>query len=198
MKLRDLKPELETASQGDFLRGVDFGNVFLLLPQIGQYYDTQITYARLLPYYGIHDVEVGSDVVQVNCILLEHGTADKNRSARYYAYDKNTGLPDEAIYCFKCQKALKPFWYLYKMEKDYHNRSLIEFFDFLLVTFGVSFPRDLLLDFDPETYFTFTESKNKLNILKLFDKAKEVRGIRSVDTLGYLNSLVALYNYKQD
>jgi hypothetical protein len=131
--------------------------------------------------------------MQVNCLLFEHGSNDFNKSARYYSYDRNTGEDKEGVFCFKCQKYLTPFWYLYKMEKDYRSVQIKDFFLFIKKIFRVDFPRHLILDFDPEAFYTFEDTEGRQGILSKFSYAKSLRGLRDSDSKMYLRSIVNLY-----
>jgi len=193
MRLRDINPELSNLDLEEFFKAIQWGTVFSLLPQIAEYYNSKISMVYVLNYYGLDYVTSGIDHMQVHCLLLDHGTSDFNKSARFYTYDRNTGEPKEGVWCFKCQKYLTPFWYLYKMEKDFRSRGLLDFFILLRKIFRVDFPKDLILDFDPDSFYTFEGGEDRQNILSLFSYARSLRGMKQSDIKNYLSNLVNFY-----
>lgn len=193
MKLRDTNPNLSKVSLEEFFNVVRWGTIYSLFPQISEFYNNQLSMVLILNYYGLDYVVEGVDHMQVNCLLLEHGSQDFNKSARYYSYDRNTGEPKEGVWCFKCQKYLTPFWYLYKMEKEYKNVPIVEFFLWIKKVFRVDFPRDLILDFDPDSFYDFGESGEKQNIIAKFSYARSLRELKDKDPKLYLNNIVNLY-----
>lgn len=193
MKLRDLNPGLANVSLDEFFIKIQWGTLFSLLPQISEYYDSRLNMVQILHYYGLDYVEQGVDHMQVNCLWSEHGTNDFNKSAKYYSYDRHTGEAKEGVYCFKCQKYLTPFWYLFKMEKDQKGVHIMDFFKWVKRIFGVDFPRDLILDFDPNAFYTFDDIEEKQSMLSLFSYARSLRKMKENPML-YLTNIVNLYN----
>lgn len=177
----------------DFFKAVQWGTIFNLFSQIAEYYDNALSMISILRYYGLDYVGEGEDHIQVNCLLVEHGSRDVNKSARYYSYDRNTGEPKEGVYCFKCQKYLTPFWYIHKLEKEYREISIIDFFLWIKVVFRVDFPRDLVLDFDPNTFYTFGDTESAQNRMAKFSYAKSLRSLKKNNPILYLENIVQLY-----
>lgn len=193
MKLRNINPELADASLEEFFKKIQWGTVFSLLPQISEFYDNQLSMINVLKYYGLDYVVEGVDHMQVNCLLAEHGSNDFNKSARYYSYDRHTSDAKEGVFCFKCQKYLTPFWYLYKMERDYKSVQIKDFFLWIRRIFRVDFPRHLILDFDPDSFYTFEDVEEKQSILSKFSYAKSLRQLKDSDPKLYLRNIVSLY-----
>lgn len=193
MKLRDINPNLSDVSLHKFFELVQWGTIFNLLPQIAEYYDNKLNMIYILRYYGLDYVYEGVDHMQVNCLLVEHGSKDINKSARYYSYDRHSGNDKEGVFCFKCQKYLTPFWYLYKMEKDYKNLNIFEFFIWVKKIFRVDFPKDLILDFDPDSFYIFGSPEDAQNIRSKFSYAKSLRKLKEVEPKIYLNKIVDYY-----
>lgn len=193
MKLRDLNPGLIDVPLDEFFNKIQWGTLFSLLPQISEYYDSRLSLVQILRFYGLDYVEQGVDHMQVNCLLVEHGSNDFNKSAKYYSYDRYTGEAKESVYCWKCQKKLTPFWYLFKMEKDQKGVHIMDFFKWVEKVFGVAFPRDLILDFDPSSFYTFDDIEEKQSVLSLFSYARSLRKLKENSML-YLTNIVNLYN----
>lgn len=192
MKIRDLHPDLGRVSLDRFFEVVKWGTIYNLFPQIAEFYNSRLSMVRILNYYGMDYVTEGVDHMQVNCLLLEHGSDDFNKSARYFSYDRNTGDAKEGVYCYKCQKYLTPFWYLYAIEKERKKITLLEFFQFVKRIFRVDFPRNLVLDFDPDSYYTFDDVGERQNVLSLFSYAKSLRELKR-DPEIYLKSIIEFY-----
>jgi len=193
MKLKEINPKLKNLPTKEFLTTIQWSTIFNLLPQVAEYYNSRLSMIQVLNHYGMGLEGGDTDEIQVNCIFLEHGSEDRNKSARYYAYDRNTCEAKEGVYCFKCQKYYTTFWYLYKMEREYRNMDLINFFLWIKVQFGVDFPKDMVLDFDPDSFYTFDGPGDRQNILSLFSYAKTLREIKNNDPVLYLKSIVNLY-----
>lgn len=193
MKLRDTNPNLIDLSLEEFFKVVRWSTIFSLFPQIAEYYNSRLSMVYILNYYGMDYVTSGVDHMQVNCILIEHGSQDINKSARYYSYDRNTGEAKEGVWCFKCQKYLTPFWYLYKIEKEYKDVQIFDFFLWIKKVFRVDFPKDIVLDFDPDSFYTFEDVEGRQNVLSKFSYARSLRDLKGKDSKLYLESIVNLY-----
>lgn len=193
MKLRGINPKLSDVPLDQFFALVQWGTIFSLLPQIAEYYNNKLKMIYILRYYGLDYVYEGVDHMQVNCLWVEHGSSDINKSAKYYSYDRYTDNEQEGVYCFKCQKYLTPFWYLYKMEKDYKNVTIFDIFLWIKKIFRVDFPRDLVLDFDPDTFYNFGSSEDQQSLMAKFSYAKSLRKLKKSDSKIYLNNIVNLY-----
>jgi hypothetical protein len=192
MKLRESNPNLKFLPIEEFINSVKWNIIFSLFAQIANYYDLKLSLISILNHYGL-DISEGSEEIQIQCLFLEHGSEDRNKSARYYSYDRTTGEPKEGVYCFKCQKYYTPFWYLYKLEREYKKLNLIEFFVWINKIFKIDFPRDIILDFDPDIFYTFENLEEKHNFLELFNHAKNLRGLKNKDKEIYLRDLVNFY-----
>lgn len=193
MKLRDAYPELCNFSSDALIRKVDPGTLSACLTDIGDAYSLALPMWRVLVHYGEYANQDDSGR-SVRCLWSTHGTEDKNRSAKYFASDRNTGQERGAVYCYKCQKSLTSFWYVHQMMKDQGLTALADTIKFVEVTFGVPFPRDVLLDFDPDVFFSFESASKTSGAMRLaFDKARKLRELKTVDQAAYVQSLLALY-----
>lgn len=153
MQLRTTNPLLETSSFVDILRVTDFNYLTAILKDLSEYYDSKLKYSQILSNYGVDIVVNGSDQ-NVNCVLPEHGTKDTHASSKYYTVDRNSGERRESTYCYKCQRTMTAFWFLFHMERTNGNFSVLKLIDLLEITYKIPPPVDLLLDFDPESYYT--------------------------------------------
>jgi hypothetical protein len=142
----------------------------------------------VLRNYGVEVVD-GVDEQQVSCVFLEHGSHDRNKSARYFAYDREKANDDESVYCYKCCKRWTPFWYVYKYEKEYNGLKLTGMFPLMKKRFGVAFPRDILLDFDPEKHYTFEDTQEGEAIRLGLKRAIALREIKKRNLPIYLEKI---------
>ena len=172
MMIRDFYPDLEREDELGFIEKIPMKSVFPIISEITAYFDKNMTIAGVYDHYGISIRGVSGGEYQIPCLLLEHGSQDTHNSARYYASDRETGVDSERIWCFKCQKFLTPFWLFHSREKDYHGLSFREILQGIWKYFRIPFPRELVLDFDPEKFYQFEDSKidEKLKILKQAQK----------------------------
>lgn len=194
MQLRERYPDLVTAPSAELLRKLSRETLFAVLPDLAEAYTTLLPMWQVLHHYGQDYVTQHDTEKQVNCVWVSHGTVDKNRSARYFATDRNTGAPRGAVYCYKCQRSLTSFWYVYRMEHDLHERSLFDTMLLVEATFGVKLPRDVILDFDPDTYYSFTDTMAaQTQLLTHFDSASKLRALKNADPESFCQSLYVLY-----
>lgn len=193
MKLRDLNPELVKLNTEDLIQRVKYSYIFALMDQISEYYSESLALWKVLNYYGIPEPDAEIEQCQVSCLLVEHGSGDKHASARYFSFDRETGLRKEQVYCYKCSKILSSFWYIYKYEKDYHELNMKDVFIFIQKTFGVQFPKDLILEFDPEKFYTFDSEDDRITIMEKFNRADKIRDYKNTDIQVWLDSLINLY-----
>lgn len=175
MKFRTLHPEFVNLPEEDFIDRIPYQTVINLFMQIADYYNENLKLWEILRTYGIYDVDEYTEQAQVSCLCVEHGSSDHHKSARYFSVDRDTGNHRPAVYCYKCNKLLTTFWLLYKYEKDHHDLNSKEIFKLISKTFRVPFPRDLILDFDPEKFFTFDESEE--------DRKKALEGFKYAESL---------------
>jgi hypothetical protein len=192
MKLKDSNPDIKYLPLKEFIDSVKWNTIFSMFSQIADYYDSRLSLISILNYYGL-DIDKGSEEIQVQCLFLEHGSEDRNKSARYYSYDRTTGEPKEGVYCFKCQKYYTSFWYLYKLEREYKKLNLLDFFLWVDKIFKVNFPKKLVLEFDPESFYSFENLEDKQNILDLFKYAKDLRRLKEENKNIYLGNLINFY-----
>lgn len=195
MKIRDAYPELCNFSSEALLQKIDPSTLHSCLTDIGEAYAIALPMHMVLSHYGEH-VGAGDSDRSVRCLWSTHGTEDKNRSSRYFPIDRNTGQPRGAVYCYKCQKSLTSFWFVHQMMKDQGFTQLEDTIKYVENTFGVPFPRDVLLDFDPDTFFSFeTEGPSSSGQLRMaFEKAKAMRDLKNVSPETYIGSLMTLFN----
>lgn len=133
---------------------------------LSSYYDSKLDMSAIYNIYG-QDLRAGDDQQQVVCLLPSHGSQDRHPSARFYPVDRNTGEIRHAVYCHKCQKMSTPFWLLYKRESFLSGIHMRELFLFIKKTFQIPFPRHIFFEFDPQEYFTFTESEARHKLQKI-------------------------------
>ena len=179
MKFRLSHPDFENFSDEEFIDKVPYDKIIHLFMKIADYYNKSIPFWRVLQSLGIYDVDQHTEESQVSCMLIEHGSADSHKSARYFSHDRDTGEYRPAIYCYKCNKLLTTFWFLYKYEKDNHGLNSKEIFKLISSKYKIPFPRELVLDFDPDTFFSFDEnSEENRNMLKGFEVAAKYRQLK--------------------
>jgi hypothetical protein len=160
-----LHPELAGLEESERLAKVPFRIVYANLDAIVRHYNDHLFLGNILNYYTGSDIYSGDVEKQVNCVLPSHGTLDKNKSARYYALNKETGLRDERVYCFKCLTSLSAFGFLYNYNKSYKNfNGMKDFFRLLKDRWGVRFPFEIVYDFDEESHYTFGEDERKARV----------------------------------
>jgi len=148
---------------------------------------------KVLNHYGIDEPDAATEQAQIPCLLVEHGSSDRHSSARYFSFDRETGTHKEQVYCYKCSKILNSFWYIYKYERDFHELNIKDVFLFITKTFGTPFPSDLILDFDPEKFFTFDSEDDRAASIEKFKLADKVRAYKDIDIQQWLDSLLTLY-----
>jgi predicted Rdx family selenoprotein len=137
-------------------------------------------------------VDGTEDEEQVECSFYEHGSNDAHKSARYFSYDRQTQTKSERVYCYKCQKMTTAFWYVFKQRRDHHKESIKDVLLYIEMRFGVALPRDLILAFDPEAFYTFAEgSDQQQKVRDLFIKARQIREVRH-DLPAYIGLLQGL------
>jgi hypothetical protein len=192
MKVRIMRPEMVTANEDEFLGNLNFQYVYPLFGTIAEWYGEYIPLWRVLNHYGIWDVGDDTDEEQIQCLLIDHGSEDTHASARYFLHDRETDERREAVYCYKCQRLLTSFWYIYNMEKDRHGLTSVEIFHFIWEKFGVAFPRDLYLDFDPSAHYDYDMEQSEEKG-KYFARAQEVLMLKESNPQIYLDSLIYLY-----
>lgn len=201
MKIRDIHPEFINLSEEDFISQIPYPPIFNLFMDISDYYDKELPLWQVLRNYGIYDVDEYSDQIQINCLNLEHGSTDFHKSARYFSINRETGEYRPSVYCYKCNKLLTSFWYLYKYEKDHHSLNIKEIYLMIWKKFGVKFPRDLVLEFDPDTFFSFdNDFEEKKSLKDGFIYAEKVRELKDHDLNLYFQYLKSILqgNYGQE
>lgn len=101
--------------------------------------------------FGYPHIGPGTDEEQLSCILPTHGSTDERPSSRYYQFDKNDGTRCGHLYCWgPCQKAFTSYWYLWTYLRgnfEYGHRKVIVTIE---EQFGVPFPREIVLNADPD------------------------------------------------
>lgn len=194
MKLRSYIQNSEGMSTRDFVARCGYSKAFYpCLDKVIEYYDSKLSLRTILTRYGV-DVPDQTDVMQIPCLLPSHGTRDIHNSARYYSYDRESGEAKEAIYCFKCRVKKTGFSLVLALEREYRGKTLMDVLELMEGQFGIPFPKEILLDFDPDTYFTFEEDDSKIQqVLEAFKRARVVRNILRGDVTEYLAQLEGLY-----
>ncbi len=192
MKLRDSQPGLKALSQVEFIRQVPWEALMASMESLVGYYTPKISLAGFVSTLGRDEVEYGGGEQQVHCLLPEHGGCDLNRSARYFSANRETGDFEEAIYCYKCGIMLTSFWYVYRYLKEFRGVGFREFFEILLLEYGISFPMDLVLNFEPDTFYSFEKSKG-VGIEEKLNFALSLRRTRLEDQEGYRKVLRELW-----
>ncbi|HEC66804.1 MAG TPA: hypothetical protein ENI23_16135 [bacterium] len=191
MKLIESNPALAQLSTEKLLDSIDFGKTVVPnLTEIYNYYDEHLPLWRVLNYCGVEEVDENSDAIQVTCTLYSHGTADHHKSARYYSHDRETGAAVGAVYCFKCDKVHRAGSYLYTFLKTYQGKNIFDFFFILENQFQVPFPRQILLDFDADEYYTF-ENEKRIKSTARFGIAANLKLVKA-PTIEYRAALLAM------
>lgn len=173
----------ESRSIKDIKDIVGKGTMNSCMDGIRDYYNNHISLWWLLNQEGIHQVDQGVDALQIPCILKSHGSADNHASARYYSYDRETMEYKETYYCFKCGRSYRSFDLIVQLAKDKVELEFYEVFDYINKVYKVKFPYDLLLEFDPDEFYTFeTSSKDtkRNTVLEGFTTAKDIRSRKAM------------------
>lgn len=153
MKVSLMYPQARDLDWEQMINLVGFKNLISCLPQIAEYYQEQLSFPQVLHNFGV-DIDPSDDTDQnINCVLYGHGGEDRHASAKYYAHDTQTGEPLQSTYCFKCQKSYTVFWFIYRMLKD-RGETLEDTFTYIKMYHNVPFPKHILLDFDPDDYYS--------------------------------------------
>lgn len=195
MTLRQLFPELEVCDLEIFLEKISNSSIYNLFLEIAKKYEQQIPLWKVINFYRDADLSDYDDEVQVTCSLAEHGSGDKHKSARYFKYDRQTGELRPAVYCYKCNRVLTSFWYIYRKERDFRDLDLKGIFLHIWKVWGIDFPRELILDFDPESFYNFEDGTDeKIALAKIFAQAASYRMLKEVDVEEYKKVIVNFYN----
>jgi len=187
MKTIDLHPEYVSLPDEELITSIPGNLITPLMESLSSYYDSKLNMQQVYSIYG-HELFLGNDQQQVVCLLPSHGSQDRHPSARFYPVDRNTGELRHAVYCHKCQKMTTPFWLLYKRESFFSGIHMRDLFLFLKKTFQIPFPRHIYFDFDPQEYFTFTESEAKQKIQKI-KYAEMILNLKEAKDSLYLSEL---------
>lgn len=193
MKLGERYPEFVTLPTSSLLEKLSRETLFALLPEIAESYVSVLPMWAVLSHYGQDHVSEHDTEKQVNCLWLSHGSKDTNRSARYFATDRHTGGSRGSVYCYKCQRAITSFWYVYRMEHDFHGKSIADTILYIEACLGIRLPRTVILDFDPDTYYSFSDHQVEQQLIQYFSQALKLRVIRDQDPGSFLQSLYHLY-----
>lgn len=174
MRYGDLHPELSSLGEAEFIKSIPSNMIFTLLEEISGAYNSRLSLAFILNSYTQAGLTDQDDERQVHCIWPEHGTTDKNKSARYFKFDRNTGLKDEKVYCYKCDKAKTAFWYLFGISKAYKSHeTMTDFMVDLYKVWGACFPREIVLNFDMDSYYSDFDSKSsEVSLMSVYDEVR--------------------------
>lgn len=164
-------------SDDSFIQAVDPKYLHACLKPLADYYDEHLLLWQVMHHYGVDEVSPEDDTAQVPCILPEHGTNDNHKSSRYYRFDRDTNAERGSVWCFKCEKLQTAFWFIYNQETGNYNKKMKEVFQFIFYKFGVRFPRDIILEFDPVGYYSF-------------DSDEDVKSIRAAELVPLVKKLI--------
>lgn len=193
MSLLKMNPKLKDYSTKDLLKMVSYSTLYLIVEDISKYYTDKLPLANVMNFYGITNVDTLSEKAQVPCLLLEHGSRDNHASARYFKMDRETGAVRPSVYCYKCDKLLTSFWYVNKMEKDYRELDIKDVMLFIKKNWGVEIPKDLILNFDLDNYYSLENLEQKDARVEAFKKAIELSKVKQIDPVAYLEQLKMIY-----
>lgn len=193
MKLRDKVPEWVGAPTNVLLDAIQ-NTMSDLIFQIADAYKLTLPMWRVLQEYG-YDVGPDDGEVQLHCRLPSHGGVDNNKSARYFPSDRDTGGAWGGVHCWKCQKRKTAFWYVHAMEKGRSDATIRDVIEFIQQRFRVPFPRDVVLDFDPDEFYSLSgPGVVRDDLSARFAQARAVReNLKDADQGAYANALVAIY-----
>ena len=170
--LRDVYPEAVDLPLDKFFEIANMDHMSYILDEISEYYMEHLPMWWVLRHYGIDVEESDDNPVQVNCLWSSHGSSDENASARYFPYERSTGLKHGSVYCYKCGRTRTSVWFTFDMESQRQDFSLTDVFVWIEDEWKIKFPRALFLDFNPDiiiqinetsrqrNYFLFAESNN--------------------------------------
>ena len=145
MKLIEQLPYLSVSSDEEILESLPLAYFYSLLPQIAEYYNSNLKMSAVLRTKGIY-VEEGVEQQQIQCPIPNHGE-DIHPSCRYYRRDRATEKIHELIYCFKCNQAHTSFSLVYTIQKalgQRYNQILL----YIRNKFGIPIPKDIIFNFD--------------------------------------------------
>lgn len=178
MKLRDQFPDSAMGMPlAELLQLTPTAHLQALMQPLSKYYETRLPLWRLMREFSV-EVDPSEGEQQVECSFSEHGSNDLHKSARYYTHDRNTGEASERVYCHKCNLMKTAFWYVLKQCRDHQNMQLKDVLRHLESHYGIPFPRDLLLDFDPDLYFSMGEGDAHTRAVTHFSAARALRRLR--------------------
>ncbi|MFA5071095.1 MAG: hypothetical protein WC511_01840 [Candidatus Pacearchaeota archaeon] len=153
----DTHPDYKNYSEEEVIKSVPSSVLIAITPDVANYYDSRIRMGLVYQLYG-HSLDDSADQQQIPCLLPSHGTTDRHPSSRFYSSDRNTGEKRHAVFCFKCQRTITPFWLLYARESQ-RNLKFRDIFLFISKVFKVAFPRQILYSFDPLLYYTMENTE---------------------------------------
>lgn len=179
MKYKDTHPEHVHLRTKDFLSEVPPQAIFNVFKDLIDWYQVNLPLWVVLNFFGEH-LTGNEDEQQVQCRLPEHGTRDNHASARYFSYDRDTGKQKQTIHCFKCQKSTNSIGLLFKHLTQTQGMKPVEVFQFIEDNFQLEFPKSIVLEFDPETYYSFDGPSNLLmqELIDLNNKIQESRALK--------------------
>lgn len=196
MKIRDMDPTAPNKSVEELFR--TFGYDKTLFPnfrKVADYYVEHLPLWKVLNYYmGADELDEYTEEYQVPCLLPDHGSGDYHRSARYYMYDRETEEESPAVYCFKCSSVKNSFSLLMEKERN-EDGKLIDVFNMIEEKWGVPFPKDIILDFDPDTYFVFEDDESVQRKKKIKDallNASEIEKLKG-NSVEYIEAIKLIY-----
>jgi hypothetical protein len=162
MKYKELHPEYIGMPHNEVLIRIPSYIIFNCLEDIVEYYNKKLSLVQILNRYTGSNIISGDNEVQVNCILSTHGNQDKNKSPRYYRINRETGLVEERVYCFKCLTTLTSFWFLYHHHKTLKTfNTFAKLFIIINRVFRVPFLFEYILEFNPDEYYSSFDKGSK-------------------------------------
>lgn len=192
MKLKDLFPDLEKVSTEEFLEKIKGSTLIDMMSELVDHYNINLRLWEILNHYGVDKVDETTEAMQVPCLLYEHGSGDVKNSAKYFSYDRETGDNSESVYCYKCQKKLTAFWFIYKYEKEYNGKNFKGILLYIKKIFKVDIPRKLILEYDPESKYSFETLECENETYSKFVEASKIRDLKITDDKEYINKLIGL------
>ena len=186
MKVRELHPDWISTTNSDLLERIPFDILLAVMDSVVTHYNGLMSLAGIINSIGRDTVSAELGEQQIHCVFIEHGSRDTNKSARYYTHNRETGAEEEAVYCYRCGRMLTTFWYFFRHLKDQQGLNLREYLQTLDGVYGLPFPRDLVLNFDPDTYYSFEASKGD-GVGRKLAHITAMREMRAEDPEAYSN-----------
>ena len=161
--LRYIYPEAENLPLKEFFGIVDLGHLSYLLDELSEYYTQNLPMWWVLRQYGLNVESTDEYPVQISCLWDEHGGPDENPSARYFPMNRESGMREGSVYCYKCQITKTSLWYVHNLEKQRQEFNLLDVFEWIENEWKVNFPKKYFLDFDSDILLSMDDVSKKKN-----------------------------------